>query len=126
MRDFTEPEFVDVYGVPFQLLPMAKATGGKPAKPPEYQNVHTVADRHHLRIQFPRLVQVVPDIQDKLDIDLDAIEPIRITPRFDPTATYIELDLGVPHAAWEERPRTGRAPIRTSASSGSCSGSPPG
>ena len=98
MGDLTQPEFVDVYGVPFQLLPMAKATGGKPAKPPEYQNVHTVADRHQLRIQFPRLVQVVPDIQDKLDIDLDAIEPIRITPRFDPTATYIELDLGVPHA----------------------------
>ena len=66
--------------------------------PPEYQNVHTVAERHHLRIRFPRLVQVVPDIQDKLDIDLDAIEPIRVTPRFDPTETYIELDLGVPHA----------------------------
>jgi type III restriction enzyme len=98
MSDLTKPEFVDVYGVPFQLLPMAKATGGKPAKPPEYQNVHTVADRHPLRIQFPRLIQVVPDIQDKLDLDLDAIEPIRITPRFDPTATYIELDLGVPHA----------------------------
>ena len=46
MGDLTEPEFVDVYGVPFQLLPMAKATGGKPVKPPEYQNVHTVADRH--------------------------------------------------------------------------------
>ena len=98
MSDLTQPEFVDVYGVPFQLLPMAKATGGKPAKPPEYQNVHTVAERHHLRIQFPRLVQVVPDIQDKLDIDLDAIEPIRITPQFDPTETWIELDLGVPHA----------------------------
>jgi len=98
MSDLTQPEFVDVYGVPFQLLPMAKATGGKPAKPPEYQNVHTVAERHHLRIRFPRLVQVVPDIQDKLDIDLDAIEPIRVTPRFDPTETYIELDLGVPHA----------------------------
>ena len=98
MLDLTEPEFVDVYGVPFQLMPMAKATGGKPAKPPEYQNVHTVADRHELRIQFPRLIQVVPDIQDQLDIDLDAIEPVRITPRFDPTATYVELDLGSAHA----------------------------
>jgi type III restriction enzyme len=98
MSDLTQPEFVDVYGVPFQLLPMAKATGGKPTKPPEYQNVTTVADRQQLRIQFPRLVQVVPDIQDKLDVDLDAIEPIRIMPRFDPTETYVELDLGVPHA----------------------------
>lgn len=98
MSDLSQAEFVDVYGVPFQLLPMARATGGKPAKPPEYQNVHTVADRQGLRIQFPRLIQVVPDIQDKLDVDLTAIEPIRITPRFDPTETYIELDLGVPHA----------------------------
>lgn len=94
MSDLSKPEFVDVYGVPFQLLPMAKATGGKPAKPPEYQNVHTVADRHELRIQFPRLIQVVPDIQDTLDVDLNAIEPVRITQREDPTATYVELDLG--------------------------------
>jgi type III restriction enzyme len=98
MADLAEPEFVDVYGVPFQLMPMAKATGGKPPKPPEYQNVHTVTDRHDLRIQFPRLIQVVPDVQDELDIDLDAIEPVRITPRFDPTATYVELDLGTAHA----------------------------
>ena len=34
MGDLTEPEFVDVYGVPFQLLPMAKATGGKPVSRP--------------------------------------------------------------------------------------------
>jgi type III restriction enzyme len=98
MDDLTQPEFVDIYGVPFQLLPMAKATGGKPTPPPAYTNVHTVRDRHELRIEFPRLVQVVPDIQDTLDLDLDAIEPIRVTPRFDPTETYVEFDLGTPHA----------------------------
>lgn len=96
--DLTQPEFVDIYGVPFQLLPMAKATGGKPAPPPDYTNVHTVKDRKQLRIQFPRIVQVVPDITDTLDIDLDAIEPVRVTPRFDPTDTYVEFDLGTPHA----------------------------
>jgi len=95
--DLTQPEFVDVYGVPFQLLPMAKATGGKPAAPPDYTNVHTVKDRHTLRIEFPRIVQVVPDIEDTLAVDMDAIEPIRVTPRFDPTDTYVEFDLGTPH-----------------------------
>jgi type III restriction enzyme len=94
----TEPEYVDVYGVPFQLLPMAKATGGKPTPPPDYTNVHTVKERRELRIEFPRIVQVVPDITDTLDVDLDAIEPIRVTPRFDPTDTYVEFDLGTPHA----------------------------
>ncbi|MDB4872733.1 MAG: hypothetical protein JWL97_3737 [Gemmatimonadales bacterium] len=97
MNDLTQPEFVDIYGVPFQLLPMAKATGGKPSPPPDYTNVHAVRERNELRIDFPRLVQVVPDIQDSLDIDLEAIEPIRVTPRFDPTETYVEFDLGVPH-----------------------------
>jgi type III restriction enzyme len=98
MHDLSQPEFVDVYGVPFQLLPMAKATGGKPTPPPAYTNVHTVRDRKELLIEFPRLVQVVPDIQDTLDVDFAAIEPIRVTPRFDPTETYVEFDLGTPHA----------------------------
>jgi type III restriction enzyme len=96
MDELTQPEFVDIYGVPFQLLPMAKATSGRPSPPPDYTNVHTVRERTERRLKFPRLVQVVPDIQDSLDIDLDSIELIRVTPRFDPTATYVEFDLGVP------------------------------
>ena len=96
--DLSQPEYVDVYGVPFQLLPIAKATGGKPTAPPAYTKVHTVADRGQLKLEFPRLVQVVPDITDSLDVDIDAIEPVRVTPRFDPTDTYVEFDLGTPHA----------------------------
>jgi type III restriction enzyme len=98
MADLAQPEFVDIYGVPFQLLPMAKAAGAKPTPPPDYTNVHTVRDRAELRLEFPRLVQVVPDIQDTLSVAFDAIEPIRVTPRFDPTATWVEFDLGTPHA----------------------------
>ena len=41
---------------------------------------------------------MVPDIEDTLDVDFDAIEPIRVTPRFDPTDTWVEFDLGTPHA----------------------------
>jgi type III restriction enzyme len=77
---------------------MAKDTGGKPSPPPDYTNVHTVKERHDLRIEFPRLVQIVPDIQDTIDVDFDAIEPIRVTGEFDPTDTYVEFDLGTPHA----------------------------
>ncbi|GAA1143093.1 hypothetical protein GCM10009630_46920 [Kribbella jejuensis] len=98
MSDLSQPEYVDIYGVPFQLLPMAKAGGGKPSPPPDYTNVHSIRDRQDRLIEFPRLVQIVPDIQDKLDVNLDAIEPIRVTPRFDPTETWVEFDLGTPHA----------------------------
>lgn len=96
--DLSTPEYVDVYGVPFQLLPMAKGEGGQLSPPPDYTNVHTRKDRPDLKIEFPRIVQVVPDIEDTLTLDFDSIEPIRVTPNFDPTDTYIEFDLGTPHA----------------------------
>ena len=95
--DLSQPEYVDVYGVPFQLLPMAKAESGALPTPPDYTTVHTVKERPDKRIEFPRLVQVVPDIRDTLDVDKDAIEPIRVNPRFDPTDTWVEFDLGTPH-----------------------------
>jgi type III restriction enzyme len=98
MADLSEPEFVDIYGVPFQLLPMAKAAGSPPSAPPDYTNVHTMRSREDLRIEFPRLIQIVPDIQDTLDIDRDAMEPIRVESRFDPMETWVEFDLGTPHA----------------------------
>jgi type III restriction enzyme len=94
MEDFSQPEYVDVYGVPFQLLPMAKAQGAPPSTPPDYTNVHSVQNRKNLRIEFPRLVQVVPDIQDSMDVDMDAIEPIAVSRVNDPTETFVAFDLG--------------------------------
>jgi type III restriction enzyme len=96
--NLSEPEYVDVYGVPFQLLPMARYDSATPSKPPDYTTVYSVKDRAELKIEFLRIVQVVPDIADTLDVDFDAIEPIRVTPRFDPTDTWVEFDLGTPHA----------------------------
>lgn len=94
MNDLSQPEYVDVYGVPFQLLPMAKATGAAPTTPPDYTNVHSVNSRKHLRLEFPRLIQVVPDIQDSMDVDMAAIEPIAVSRVNDPTETFVAFDLG--------------------------------
>lgn len=94
MNDLSQPEYVDVYGVPFQLLPMAKATGAAPTTPPDYTNVHSVQSRKDLRIEFPRLIQVVPDIQDSMDVDMAAIEPIAVSRVNDPTETFVAFDLG--------------------------------
>ena len=96
--NLAEPEYVDVYGVPFQLLPMARHDSAAPSKPPDYTTVFSMKDRTELKVEFPRIVQVVPDIADTLDVDFDAIEPVRVTPRFDPTDTWVEFDLGTPHA----------------------------
>ena len=43
--NLSEPEYVDVYGVPFQLLPMARYDSAAPSKPPDYTTVYSVKDR---------------------------------------------------------------------------------
>lgn len=90
--DLTQPEYVDVYGVPFQLLPFAKAGRNTKIEPPKTTMVHTVADRSGLRLEFPRVVQIVHDIGDKLVVDIDSIESIRVIAENDPTQTWVEFE----------------------------------
>lgn len=94
--DLSEPEFVDVYGIPFQLLPFAKAGGGTPIEPPKTTVVRALPERTELRVEFPRVVQIVSDIGDTLEIDLESIEPVRVSAEFDPTSTYVEFETGKP------------------------------
>src|SRR5207237_1735399 len=54
--NLSTPEYVDVYGVPFQLLPFAKGGTGTPIEPPKTTYVHTESDRGALRMEFPRVV----------------------------------------------------------------------
>jgi type III restriction enzyme len=94
--DLTQPEYVDVYGVPFQLLPFAKAGGGTIIDPPKVTQVHTVRDRAELRLEFPRVNQIVHDVGDTLRVDWDSIVPVRVTAEFDPTTTWVEFEAGLP------------------------------
>jgi type III restriction enzyme len=94
--DLSQPEYVDVYGVPFQLLPFAKASPGTIIEAPRTTQVRSMPDRAALRIEFPRIVQIVPDIGDTLNVDMDAITPVVISPMYDPTSTWLELQVGAP------------------------------
>jgi type III restriction enzyme len=92
--DLTQPEYVDVYGVPFQLLPFAKAGGGTIIDPPKTTQVHTVRDRGALRLEFPRVNQIVHDVGDTLHVDWESITPVRVEAQFDPTDTWVEFEVG--------------------------------
>lgn len=94
--DLSQPEYVDVYGVPFQLLPFAKADAGTLIEPPNTTQVHTVNERSTLRLEFPHVVQIVNDVGEALVVDIDAIEPIRVSAEFDPTETWMEFEAGLP------------------------------
>lgn len=94
--DLSRPEYVDVYGVPFQLLPFARAAGGTPIEPPRTTTVRSLREREHLRLEFPRVEQIISDVGDVIAVDYHAIEPIRVSSENDPNATWVEFEVGTP------------------------------
>ncbi|MBW3537185.1 MAG: DEAD/DEAH box helicase family protein, partial [Actinobacteria bacterium] len=94
--DLSQPEYVDVYGVPFQLLPFARASSATPIEPPETTIVRALPERTAMRIDFPRVEQVIHDVGDVVTIDLTNFEPIVVSPENDPQATYVEFEGGAP------------------------------
>lgn len=50
-------EYVDVYGIPFEVIPGKKKGKGPTPPPPPSTLVHALKEREHLKIEFPRVVR---------------------------------------------------------------------
>jgi len=87
--DLTTPEYVDVYGVPFQLLPFAKAGPSRPIQPPRTTSVVALRHRRDLEIVFPRVVAIVYEVRTILNVDWDDVPPMNVAPQHDPTRTRV-------------------------------------
>lgn len=84
-----EPEYANVYGIPFAFIPGERA-GKDPLPPPPAIEVGSVEGREHLRIRFPRISGYrveMPD--DELVFDPDGAEPYVVGPSTVPTRTEL-------------------------------------
>ena len=83
--DFAEPEYVDVYGVPFEVIPTKK----KPVSRTEVQKVSTLVralpERKALELTFPRVEGYVFDVRQRIRVNLDAVPYLTIDPASEPT-----------------------------------------
>ncbi len=83
--DFSEPEYVDVYGVPFEVIPAKK----KPLGRAELQKVSTLVralpERKDLEITFPRVEGYVFDVRQRIRVDWGSIPYLTIDPGTEPT-----------------------------------------
>ncbi len=83
--DLSEPEFVDVYGIPFQAIPVqeVKATTAKP--PPAVYTVQALAERANMAISFPRVTGYISDIREQVTADIASLPILRVEPFAEPT-----------------------------------------
>lgn len=83
--DFKEPEYVDVYGVPFEVIPVKK----KPVGRSEAQKISTLVralpERRHLEITFPRVEGFVFDVRQKVKVNFENTPYLLIDPSQAPT-----------------------------------------
>ncbi len=88
--DFSEPEYVDVYGVPFEVIPVKK----KPLGRTEVQKVSTLVralpDRKHLEITFPRVEGYVFDVRQRIRLNLNDVPYLTVDPMHEPTEVVVK------------------------------------
>ncbi|MDW8012711.1 MAG: hypothetical protein RMJ47_06985, partial [Bacteroidota bacterium] len=90
--DFSEPEYVDVYGVPFEVIPVKK----KPVSRTEVQKVsmlvRALLERRHLEITFPRVEGYVFDVRQRIRVN--HVLYLTIDPANEPTQVVIKPAAG--------------------------------
>ena len=83
-----EPEYAQIYGVPFQFLPTS-GTGVLP-DPVDMVSVHAVPDRRDLAIEFPHVVGYRFETPEgALAADLDNVRPVVLDTTDVPSATEV-------------------------------------
>ena len=91
--DFSEPEYVDVYGVPFEVIPVKK----KPISRTEVGKVSTLVralpERKHLEIIFPRVEGYIVDVRSRIRLNLDGVPFLQIG-RDEPTEVTVKPQVG--------------------------------
>jgi type III restriction enzyme len=88
-----EPEYAEVYGVPFSFLSVSGK--GRVKRPRHVREVRALAERAHLRIEFPRVIGYRFELPtETLTADFDATSILQLSPRDVATETQLDPIIG--------------------------------
>jgi type III restriction enzyme len=93
-------EYVDVYGIPFSVIPFKGREGKKPEpedKPT--QLVQALVERGMMELRFPNVDGYVMELrQPKVRCDVIKVEPLVMRPTDHPTQVYVQPQVGIKEA----------------------------
>ena len=74
-----EPEYVNVFGVPFTFLPHEGRGDGPPSPPKPKTAIEPVSEREaDFSISWPNVVRIDHAYRPRLSLDMDRVEPLRL------------------------------------------------
>jgi type III restriction enzyme len=99
-------EYVDIYGVPFTLIPFKGRETGKTTVDLPKNHVHAVKERAGLEIRFPNVNAYAFELRrSAITADLEATQRVAVDPQHEPTAVFVK-----PRVTYEEGHATGSGP----------------
>lgn len=92
-KDLLPARYVDVYGIPFSLIPFKGRSKGEVPPDPVYHHIHAVPDREELEIRVPVVESYTSALRGpSIDCDIDALPRLRIDDV--PSSVYLRPTLG--------------------------------
>ncbi len=86
-------EYVDVYGIPFSLLPFKGEAGGPPKPQRPAVRIQAVKERERLRLRAPRVEGYTYDVRDTgIRCDVDALQELVL--EHEPTEVFLRVPKG--------------------------------
>jgi len=94
------PEYVDVYGIPFSVIPYKGREGKTPEPEDKPTNlVQAVIERGMMEMRFPNVDGYVMELrQHRVRCDIAKVEPLTIKPTDFPTQVYVQPQVGIADA----------------------------
>lgn len=92
--DFSEPEYVDVYGVPFEVIPVKKKPVGRTQVQKVSTLVRALPERKQLEITFPRVEGYVFDVRQRIRVNLANVPYLTVDPSQEPTEVVAKPAVG--------------------------------
>ena len=84
-----EPEYVNIFGVPFTFLPHESQENGPPPPPESKTTIKPVADRADFEIAWPNIIRIGHVYRPHLRLDWDKVKPLHLNA--DQTVQIAEL-----------------------------------
>jgi type III restriction enzyme len=84
-----EPEYVNIFGVPFTFLPHEGGEGPPPPPPPPKTRIEPVPEKQRFEISFPNVIRIEHVYKPRLALDMKAVRTLELNAS--DTATIAQL-----------------------------------
>lgn len=78
-KGFFDPEYVNIFGIPFAFIPQEEANTGNPRPTSPKFPIFPESEKEKYKITWPNVERVDIDLRPLLTVDFDKVEPLKIS-----------------------------------------------